>query len=45
MKIRDILDVVEAELVNVLGRCDNTNPVPKRVLLQELFSQVLEVTL
>ena len=39
------LDVVEAELVGVLGRSDNPNPVAESVLLQEFLREVLEVTL
>ena len=41
----DILDVVEAKLVGVLGRSDNTNPVAESVLLQELLREVLQVAL
>jgi hypothetical protein len=40
---KDILDVVEPELVNVFCRCNNANPVTKCVLLQELFGQILEI--
>ena len=39
------LDVVEAELVRVLGRSDDANPVTELVLLQELLGKVLEVAL
>ena len=45
-KIRkDVLDVVEAELVGILGRSNDTNPVTELVLLQELLGEVLEVAL
>jgi len=39
------VDVVEAELVCVLGGSHDTDPVPERVLLQELFCEVLKVAL
>ena len=42
---QDVLDVVEAELVGVLGRSNDTNPVAEGVLLQELLGEVLEVAL
>lgn len=45
MKYGDVLDVVEAELVGVLGRSNDTNPVAEGVLLQELLGEVLEVAL
>ena len=40
-----VLDVVEAELVGVLGRSNDADPVPELVLLQELLGEVLEVAL
>jgi len=39
------VNVIEAELIRILGRGHNTDPVPKRILLQELFSEVFEVSL
>ena len=38
-------DVVEAELVRVLRGRDDADPVPQRVLLEELFGEVLDVPL
>jgi len=38
-------DVVELECVAVLGGGNDTDPVPESVLLQELFGEVLEVSL
>ena len=39
-----VRDVVEAELVDVLGGRNNADPVTERVLLQELFGKVLDIT-
>jgi len=38
-------NVVEAELVGVFARRNNTNPIPKLILLQVLFGKVLDVPL
>lgn len=38
-------NVVEAELVRVLCRRDDADPVPERVLLEELLGKVLDVPL
>jgi len=43
--IGGVIDVVEAELVLVLGRGNDTNPIPEAVLLQELFGKIFEVAL
>lgn len=40
-----VLDVVEAELVSILGGSDDPDPVTEGVLLQELLGEVLKVPL
>lgn len=37
------VDVIEAKLIHIFGRGNDTDPVPKRVFLQKLFGEVLKV--
>jgi hypothetical protein len=41
----DVRNVVELERIVVFGGSNDTNPVPQAVLLQELFGEILEVSL